>query len=55
MSILLVVTLLIIAIRYRDILAVSYDVEYAKLRGININLFYTLILVLSALVDCCSN
>ncbi len=50
MSILLVVTLLIIAIRYRDILAVSYDVEYAKLRGININLFYTLILVLSALV-----
>lgn len=34
---------------YRDILAVSYDSEYAKLRGINVNLFYTLILVLSAL------
>jgi zinc transport system permease protein len=34
---------------YRDILAVSYDSEYAKLRGINVNLFYTLILVFSAL------
>jgi zinc transport system permease protein len=34
---------------YRDILAVSYDSQYAKLRGINVNLFYTLILVFSAL------
>ncbi len=34
---------------YRDILAVSYDSEYAALRGINVTLFYTLILVLSAL------
>jgi len=50
MSILLVITILIVSLRYRDILAVSYDVEYAKLRGININFFYTLILVLSALV-----
>jgi zinc transport system permease protein len=34
---------------YRDILAVSYDSEYASLRGINVPFFYTLILVLSAL------
>jgi zinc transport system permease protein len=34
---------------YRDILAVSYDSEYARLRGIPVRLFYTLILVLSAL------
>jgi len=34
---------------YRDILAVSYDSEYASLRGINVKFFYTLILVLSAL------
>jgi len=50
MSILLVITILIISLRYRDILAVSYDAEYAKLRGINVNFFYTLILMLSALV-----
>ena len=34
---------------YRDILAVSYDSEYAALRGTNVKFFYTLILVLSAL------
>ncbi|WP_294961672.1 metal ABC transporter permease [Sulfurimonas sp.] len=34
---------------YRDILAVSYDSEYASLCGINVKFFYTLILVLSAL------
>lgn len=34
---------------YRDILAVSYDSEYANLRGINVPFFYTLILLLSAL------
>ncbi|KIM09449.1 MAG: membrane protein [Sulfurovum sp. PC08-66] len=34
---------------YRDILAVSYDSQYATLRGINVKFFYTLILVLSAL------
>lgn len=39
----------IVTFWYRDILAVSYDSEYAKLRGINVNLFYTLILILSAL------
>ena len=46
---LVIVIIFIITFWYRDILAVSYDSEYAKLRGINVNLFYTLILVLSAL------
>jgi zinc transport system permease protein len=49
MSILLIVILLIIAFFYREILAVSYDSQYAKLRGINVKFFYTLILVMSAL------
>lgn len=49
MSILLGIIILIITIFYREILAVSYDSEYASLRGINVKFFYTLILVLSAL------
>ena len=46
---LLAIIITIVSLWYRDILAVSYDIEYSKLRGININLFYTLMLVLSAL------
>lgn len=34
---------------YKQILAVSYDSEFALLRGINVKFFYTLILILSAL------
>jgi zinc transport system permease protein len=49
MGILLAVILLVIIFWYRDILAVSYDSEYASLRGVNVPLFYSLILVLSAL------
>ena len=49
MGSLLFVTVFIITFWYRDILAVSYDSEYAALRGINVPFFYTLILVLSAL------
>ncbi len=49
MSVLLVAILLFVHIWYREILAVSYDSEYASLRGIRSHLFYTLILVLSAL------
>lgn len=49
MSILLLFIVLIISRYYREILAISYDSEYAKLRGINIRFFYTLILILSAL------
>ncbi len=49
MGALLVVILLVITFWYRDILAVSYDSEYASLRGVNVRFFYALILVLSAL------
>ncbi len=46
---LLFVIVFIMTFWYRDILAVSYDSQYASLRGINVKFFYTLILVLSAL------
>jgi zinc transport system permease protein len=49
MGALLSVIVFIMLFWYRDILAVSYDSEYAKLRGINVPFFYTLILILSAL------
>jgi len=49
MAALLVVIMLFVTLRYRDILAVSYDTEYAGLRGVNVRFFYTLILILSAL------
>ncbi len=48
-SILLLIILFITIFWYRDILAVSYDSEYASLRGVHVKFFYTLILVLSAL------
>lgn len=46
---LLTLILFIITFWYRDILAVSYDSEYAALRDVNVRFFYTLILILSAL------
>jgi len=49
MGVLLGVIVMVVTFWYRDILAVSYDSEYAKLRGIPVRFFYTLILVLSAL------
>jgi len=49
MATLLASIIFIITFWYRDILAVSYDSEYANLRGINVRFFYTLILILSAL------
>jgi len=49
MSALLVFIIIILVFFYRDILAVSYDSEYANLRGIYTRFFYTLILILSAL------
>jgi len=39
----------LVLIFYKQILAVSYDSEFALLRGINVKFFYTLILILSAL------
>lgn len=46
---LLVVIVGIVFIFYREILAVSYDTEYANIRGVKTKFFYTLILVLSSL------
>ena len=39
----------LVTLFYKEILAVSYDSEFAQLRGINVKFFYTLILILSAL------
>jgi len=49
MGILLIVVIFVVIFWHRDILAVSYDSEYARLRGVNVGFFYTLILILSAL------
>jgi len=49
MAILLLVILFVVIFWYRDILAVSYDSEYAGLRGVSVGFFYTLILIISAL------
>jgi len=49
MGTLLAVILFVMIFWYRDILAVSYDSEYAALRGVHVRFFYTLILILAAL------
>lgn len=49
LSLLDIFIIAIVLVFYKEILAVSYDAEFAKLRGINTKFFYTLILVLSAL------
>ncbi len=49
MAALLLTILFIVVIFYRDILAVSYDSQYANLRGVKTKFFYTLILILSSL------
>jgi len=49
MGVLTLIIVLFIHIFYREILAVSYDSEYALLKGINSKLFFTLILIFSAL------
>lgn len=49
MSFLDIFIISIIVFFYKEILAVSYDSEFASLRGINVKFFYTLILVLAGL------
>lgn len=44
-----IIIVLCVSLFYRQILAVSYDSEFANLRGINVKFFYTLILILCAL------
>lgn len=39
----------LVLVFYKQILAVSYDSEFASLRGINVKFFYTLILILASL------
>ncbi|NVJ53222.1 MAG: metal ABC transporter permease [Campylobacteraceae bacterium] len=41
--------LISVSLFYKQILAVSYDSEFASLRGISVKFFYTLILILAAL------
>ncbi len=49
MGVLLAIIIFVVTVFYRDILAVSYDSEYATLRGVNVPLFYSLILVMAAM------
>ncbi|MEA2020011.1 MAG: metal ABC transporter permease [Campylobacterota bacterium] len=49
MSILLFIIIFVVGYWYKNILAVSYDKEYASLRGINVKLFFSIILVLCSL------
>ncbi len=49
MSAILAIILFVVTLFYRKLLAVSFDIEYAKLLGINTKFYYTLILVLSSL------
>jgi len=49
MLILLAFIIGIIFTFYREVLAVSYDTQYARLRGVKTKFFYTTILVLSSL------
>jgi len=43
------VVIILVTFFYREFLAISYDSEFARLRGINVKFFYTLLLVLAAL------
>lgn len=49
MTILDAVIIALVVFYYREFLAVSYDREFAKLRGINVEFFYTLLLILASL------
>lgn len=49
MIVLLFIIVSLIIVYYKELLAVSYDMEFSKLRGISVKFFYTLILIISAL------
>jgi len=44
-----IVVVALVTFFYREFLAISYDSQFAQLRGINIKFFYTLLLILAAL------
>ncbi len=48
-SVLLIIIALFVTFYYQDIVALSYDSEFATLRGINVRVFYTLILIFCSL------
>lgn len=49
MAVLLVLVVALVVKFYRDFLAVSYDPEFARLRGVPVKLMYTLMLILAAI------
>ena len=49
MGILLVITIIVIGYFYQEFLAISYDAEFANLKGISANIFWVILLVLAAL------
>ena len=49
MAVLDFVVIALVIYFYKEILAVSYDAQFATLRGVSVKFFYTLILILAAL------
>jgi len=43
------ITIVFVLLFYKQLVAVSFDIEYATVRGINVNLFYLLLLFLVAI------
>ena len=41
--------LVLVIIFYKEIVAVSFDIEFAKLKGVHVKFFYTLLIVITAL------
>ncbi len=44
-----IVIICLVAFYYKEFLTISYDPQFAKLRGISVGFFYTLILIMTAL------
>lgn len=49
MGVTCILIIAIIAIFYKEFLAISFDMEFSKLQGLNTKLFYTLLLIITAL------
>ncbi len=49
MFILDIITVIFVAAFYKQLVAISFDIEFATVRGINVNLFYLLLLCLIAI------
>lgn len=49
MGVLLIISIFIVFYFYQDFLAISYDLEFATLKGINVKFFSVLLLVMAAL------